>query len=307
MAPDQDKHKDASFSYPSAAREESSQALLHEHETHAIPMTDYSQQQQQQQKIHTVSELEPGIVKRPTNATFREMLRNPRFSPPGTILRVYQQSNYLVLLQWVLAFFLLGSAARVVDVGDELKTSRTMGIVMLCIKLELWGEKAKERAQAIFFIISICSRLRYSSASAETPKPTASFSLFCTACFLLWCTSMGLGIAAVVLSRPYENEKNMDVLTNKGCGKRKKRPCHPATRRAGVFPAAVMCMSVAAASCLLGVLQIWILSSLWRGRFSEDAVRIEYEHRPGNDRVKVSFRQAWKDGWKQGWKQGREK
>lgn len=107
--------------------DEASRALLHDQEHKPFELQSYPTQPP------NYPEAVSAPVRRSTHRSLVETVQRPRWAPPGSILRSYQQANYCIILQWVMSFFVLGSAAFVVDKRDVLPSSMPYSITALVL------------------------------------------------------------------------------------------------------------------------------------------------------------------------------
>lgn len=121
----------AATSQDQSHEDEASRALLQDHEHKPFELQSYPTQPPNYQEAVSAPDTAP--IRRPTHRSLAETVQKPRWAPPGTILRSYQQANYCIILQWVMCFFVLGSAANVVDKRGVLPSSLPYSVTALVL------------------------------------------------------------------------------------------------------------------------------------------------------------------------------
>jgi hypothetical protein len=175
----------------------------------------------------------PAPVRRDTHRSLGETVQKPKWAPPGSILRCYQQANYCTILQWVMSFFVMGTAASVVDKREYLESTKPYSITALAlVSLSLPYQECAttQTSQGIWFILTLFFRLRYKAASPSTAKPSTMYVVWTGIYLLLWGAALGCSIALMVIVKPYDGERDTGVMSY-DCGKSAKKPCHPFTNR----------------------------------------------------------------------------
>lgn len=106
---------------------EASIALLEDHQksqAHAHELHSYPTQPPNYQEATSATPLR-------RTTTLRDVAKKAQWAAYGSIRHCYQQANFCVILQFVLSFFVLGSAAGTLDKRDVLPDTTPIAIAAL--------------------------------------------------------------------------------------------------------------------------------------------------------------------------------
>ena len=95
-------------------------------------------------------------------------------------------------------------------------------------------------------VLCLPLRLRYKSASKDTPRPPVSYTIGMGVTLVLWAASVACGGVGMSLAAPYKREIDEASRNPEPCGGRHQRSCFEYTERALEYTRSIIFMSFAA-------------------------------------------------------------
>ncbi|KAL2194509.1 hypothetical protein P885DRAFT_80195 [Corynascus similis CBS 632.67] len=148
---------------------------------------------------------------------------------PLTLLALYNKAQGANTFRYICVLVVLGSAAWIVSKGTALKTT---WIVLP------WAAYSLGCA-ILHAILTNPITFRAHPRSTTSASPPHAYLAIATASALSLLAAFGVGLAVLVLTRDFYNQR--DTTRTESCGRRHRRKCHPFTAEAAVYNISIVC------------------------------------------------------------------